>query len=900
MTAYIIKSSLSLIIMFGLYWVLLRKEKLFRFNRFFLIFSILFSLAIPFITVPVNVQNNKAERSIIYAINENIPSVNSEPETVTNLVAENENAYQPITQKTEFPVVAGPAISFNKAISLLYFIIAVLLFLRFLRNLIFISKQKKSSESIQYSGQRVVLVESQINPYCFINAIYVNKHDFLEKRIDNELLNHEVQHIKQAHSIDIIFMELIQILYWFNPVLILYNKAVRVNHEYLADNAVLDTSQNVKSYADILLNFISCRRNIPLTSGFNQSLTRKRLNMMIKPKSKGIFSGLRIIITSLLIFIVFAFLSFKQVSSDPSKLVFIPYPVNDTVKILESGIISRYPTYSDGFYISHEITNKEYREFTAWLKNNPDETILQINDTSTIIKAAKTGETREIVFHLPKQIAASEIINECMVSKNPYKPGNEYKNYFFDERFDNYPVVGVSRKMAEYYCLWRTKSETIITYDTTGGRNISYSKNDFTYRLPTENEWDFVAQKYTFKQNKGSVKNEIQRADETGTIEYGILHLNDNVSEWVTSSESSKFIAKGGSWKSENDITMKQVFNKDNEDETIGFRIVKSQRPKKSVRDNSHTVKDIDGNIYKRSAESELTGQKAKPSSSDVIENGEEQPAADFSGKWKYNNSKSTLIVEKEIGLSRIMTIIQNTDSIIIISNTSIPDRAPLSNRQSYKPDGKRVITKYGVDEEKTQTVSTEWLPGMQSFSITTTLNYLKEGEMVESKRIETYSLSHDGKVLTVYYNDNNPERTFTSVKEDDKFYMVYDKIESEKPVSEEPLTPKFTSFPVVASFAGKTNGKLRKSEIENTYKLEARVQDPDPDLKYKITSFTFMITRDKTYITLTTEGNTLTEEMKSYLAQMSSGQRAMFKDIKALGPDGNTIDLGAIILAIE
>ena len=57
MTAYIIKSSLSLILLFGLYWFLLRKEKLFVFNRFFLIFSQYFSLVIPFISIPVNIQN---------------------------------------------------------------------------------------------------------------------------------------------------------------------------------------------------------------------------------------------------------------------------------------------------------------------------------------------------------------------------------------------------------------------------------------------------------------------------------------------------------------------------------------------------------------------------------------------------------------------------------------------------------------------------------------------------------------------------------------------------------------------------------------------------------------------------------------------------------------------------
>jgi hypothetical protein len=59
MTAYIIKSNVSLLLLFGLYWFLLRKEKLFVFNRFFLVASVVFSLVVPFISIPVNFQTWK-------------------------------------------------------------------------------------------------------------------------------------------------------------------------------------------------------------------------------------------------------------------------------------------------------------------------------------------------------------------------------------------------------------------------------------------------------------------------------------------------------------------------------------------------------------------------------------------------------------------------------------------------------------------------------------------------------------------------------------------------------------------------------------------------------------------------------------------------------------------------
>ena len=75
MTPYILKSSLSLLIMFGLYWFLLRKEKLFAFNRFFLIISIILSLIIPFISIsnPINFQNNEIQKDIVTALKNTIP-----------------------------------------------------------------------------------------------------------------------------------------------------------------------------------------------------------------------------------------------------------------------------------------------------------------------------------------------------------------------------------------------------------------------------------------------------------------------------------------------------------------------------------------------------------------------------------------------------------------------------------------------------------------------------------------------------------------------------------------------------------------------------------------------------------------------------------------------------------
>ena len=95
MIAYIFKSSLSLLLLFGLYWFLLRKEKLFIFNRFFLVLSIVFSLIVPFISIPVNFQNTQNLEKIITTFDSNIPEINQSQNTINQNLNQSFKDVQP-------------------------------------------------------------------------------------------------------------------------------------------------------------------------------------------------------------------------------------------------------------------------------------------------------------------------------------------------------------------------------------------------------------------------------------------------------------------------------------------------------------------------------------------------------------------------------------------------------------------------------------------------------------------------------------------------------------------------------------------------------------------------------------------------------------------------------------
>jgi len=195
MIAYIIKSSLSLIVMFGLYWFLLRKEKLFVFNRVFLIFSVIFSLALPFISIPINIQESAPQGSMLTTITSTLPTYGSEQNTFSSTA-------RPIGET--YPLTAPVSEGINYSYVLIFFYITgvLLLLVRFIRNISFLTRQMRISEKITYSGQRLVLTNRQVNPFCFFNTIFVSKQDYLNNEIAEELLSHEVEHITKAGQSD--------------------------------------------------------------------------------------------------------------------------------------------------------------------------------------------------------------------------------------------------------------------------------------------------------------------------------------------------------------------------------------------------------------------------------------------------------------------------------------------------------------------------------------------------------------------------------------------------------------------------------------------------------------------------------------------------------------------------
>lgn len=256
---YIIRSSICLAFLYIFFVAFLDKGKMHKFKRFYLLASLIFSFVVPLLTLPVLI-----------------------PYTSIIKVLDVPNFQDNSIQSQTTTIHKGSQFKIEWLITSFYYFVSSVLLIRFLFNLIRLEIIKSRQPSIIYEGFKIVLIDELVLPYSFLSTIYVNSVEYKEGRIPMELLSHEISHITQRHSFDVIFIELLKVFFWFNPILLFFKKAIMLNHEYLADEEVTRTKNNSKSYIKILLNIAFRNNNSYLASSFNYSFTKKRLLMMTK------------------------------------------------------------------------------------------------------------------------------------------------------------------------------------------------------------------------------------------------------------------------------------------------------------------------------------------------------------------------------------------------------------------------------------------------------------------------------------------------------------------------------------------------------------------------------------------------------------------------------------------
>jgi len=348
MITYITKTILCSALLLLIYKFFLEKEKMHRFNRFYLLFSIALSFIAPLITINV--------KSSINPISESISLINSDIQSSIS------NQSQKITfEQSQYPNI----------LLLIYLVVSIFFLYRFTKNMYILFRKIKNNESTSYFNSKLVLTAEKQIPHSFLNYIFIYNEDFQQGRIEKEILHHELTHVNQKHSIDISIIELIIVLTWFNPIIFFYRQAVQLNHEFLADESVVSTLNNTQSYQLLLLNKASQQNNLILSSPFNYIITKKRLVMMTKKTSIKTAVIKQIALIPLLVAMVFLFSS-KGIAQETLKVENEKQTVQSTKGVTQdiineyNSIIDKYKKPSDNFLKMINAADRERLEAIYW------------------------------------------------------------------------------------------------------------------------------------------------------------------------------------------------------------------------------------------------------------------------------------------------------------------------------------------------------------------------------------------------------------------------------------------------------------------------------------------------------------------------------------------------------
>ncbi|WP_353780069.1 M56 family metallopeptidase [Winogradskyella sp. 3972H.M.0a.05] len=308
---------------------------------------------------------------------------------------------------------------------------------KFLINLFSIRTKIVNNPKQHHNGFTNVLLQKLAVPHTFFNYIFFDKTKYENNEIPEAVQLHEQAHAKQQHSVDILFIELLQIVLWFNPLIYLLKKDIKLNHEYLADAAVINQGVSLSVYQEIVLAFSSYESKAELVHAFNYSSIKKRLTIMKTKTSRRSVWIRSLLLLPLLAVLVYGFSQEKVVTKKT--------PVQKSNDIIE--LNKEIETY--------HMLSKQYTDALAlWLKT-------ERNDNSNL-KAlkAKADEVFSVISEEEKA--------KYNIKMTPPIPAEMPKRTFLTKRI--FQEGATKEEMAEYNKLARKynsvkKGESIRIYE---------------------------------------------------------------------------------------------------------------------------------------------------------------------------------------------------------------------------------------------------------------------------------------------------------------------------------------------------------------------------------------------------------------------------------------------------
>ena len=347
---YLLKVNIAIALFYMFYRLFFAGDTLWRARRIYMLSAVLLSFAYPFFSIEGWLQQQETVK-----------------EFVMNYAVLPEFTVGAVEQTTFFTV--------NNLLASAYVVVILALMLKLLLQLVSILKIKHSGHYETIQNTRVLVVEKEIAPFSFFGTIYINPalHNEAETA---QILTHELTHVRQWHSLDVMLSEILCMVFWINPATWLLKREIRQNLEFLADDKVLSSGFDSKSYQYHLLQLSYQTPDYKLSNKFNILPLKKRIIMMNQKKSSK-STALKYLLIAPLTFSLVVISNAESLAGKASELVNNPVAVvSENVSkiqaVAEKQIVVSLPEQHT------EIMEQEVVQPKDTVKAEPDDVIFMV------------------------------------------------------------------------------------------------------------------------------------------------------------------------------------------------------------------------------------------------------------------------------------------------------------------------------------------------------------------------------------------------------------------------------------------------------------------------------------------------------------------------------------------
>ena len=253
------KVALSLLVLYLPFRFFLKKETFHRFNRAVLVGTAILSFLIPLCIITIH-----------------------KPLVAPPMVEPSSLPALPDQESAVLEQASEPWLP--KALAMIFLVGASSVLTRLLISTLSIIKLIRQGECVrEEDGYRIIVSNRDIEPLSWMNCIVLSRDDWEASNV--YILTHEKAHIRFNHSVELLLVDMMSVLQWFNPVIWMLRVNLQEIHEYEADNAVLLSGANRNEYQTIIMRRTVGKKVYSVASSFNHSILRSRITMMHQSKS---------------------------------------------------------------------------------------------------------------------------------------------------------------------------------------------------------------------------------------------------------------------------------------------------------------------------------------------------------------------------------------------------------------------------------------------------------------------------------------------------------------------------------------------------------------------------------------------------------------------------------------